>query len=122
MNAWSADAVQPKFLKGRTPLERHGAIVFQQMQCRNCHSLDGVGGQRGPELDRVATRLTQSQMIRQVLQGGGNMPAYGSALSPQQTTALVRFLETMHGSERPAQDGSQELTQRQPAQKSGGSE
>jgi ubiquinol-cytochrome c reductase cytochrome b subunit len=122
MNAWSADAVQPKFLKGRTPLERHGAIVFQQMQCRNCHSLDGVGGHRGPELDRVATRMTESQMIRQVLQGSGNMPAYGSALSPQQTTALVHFLETMHGSERPAEDGSQELTHRQPEKTSGGSE
>ena len=51
MNAWSADPVQPQFLKGRTPLERQGAIVFQQMQCRNCHSLDGIGGKRGPDLD-----------------------------------------------------------------------
>jgi ubiquinol-cytochrome c reductase cytochrome b subunit len=122
MNAWSADAVQPKFLKGKTPVERRGAIVFQQMQCRNCHSLDGVGGKRGPELARVATRLTESQMIRQVLQGGGNMPAFGSALSPQQVTALVRFLETLHGDERPAQEGSQRLMDRQPAQPDGGSE
>jgi ubiquinol-cytochrome c reductase cytochrome b subunit len=106
VNAWSADAIQPKFLRGRTPLERQGAIVFQQIQCRNCHWLDGVGGKRGPELDRVTTKLTESQMIRQVLQGDGNMPAYGSALSPQQVTALVRFLETLHGSERPAQVGS----------------
>ena len=120
MNAWSADAVQPKFLKGRTPLERHGAIVFQQMQCRNCHSLDGVGGHRGPELDRIATRMTESQMIRQVLQGGGNMPAYGSALSPQQTAALVRFLETMHGSERPAEENSRQLMHKQSGQMSGG--
>jgi len=28
MNAWSADAVQPKFIKGRTPLVRQGAVVF----------------------------------------------------------------------------------------------
>ncbi len=111
MNAWSADAVQPQFLKGRTPLERQGALVFQQMQCRNCHALDGIGGKRGPELDTVATRLSESQLIRQVLQGGGNMPAYGSALSPQQTTALVRFLETMHGNERPAQNDTHRLTQ-----------
>jgi ubiquinol-cytochrome c reductase cytochrome b subunit len=122
MNAWSADAVQPEFIKGRTPLARRGAVVFQLMQCRNCHALDGVGGQRGPELNRVATRLTESQLINQVLQGGGNMPAYGSALSPQQTTALVSFLETLHGNERPAQDASQELTDSQPMQLLGGRE
>ncbi|MGB0123915.1 MAG: cytochrome b N-terminal domain-containing protein [Silvibacterium sp.] len=111
MNAWSADPVQPQFLKGRTPLERQGAIVFQQMQCRNCHSLDGIGGKRGPDLDTVATRLTESQLIHQVLQGGGNMPAYGSTLGPQQTTALVRFLETLNGNERPAQNDTRRLTQ-----------
>ena len=30
-----------KFLNGRTPLERQGALVFQEKQCRNCHSLGG---------------------------------------------------------------------------------
>ena len=46
-------------------------------------------------------------MIRQVLQGGGNMPAYGNALNPSETTALVAFLKTCYpASERPAQDAS----------------
>lgn len=110
MTAWSADPVQPKYLRGRTPLERQGAVVFQEKQCRNCHSLDGVGGKRGPELGRVATRLTEPQLVRQVLQGGGNMPAYGSALSPEETTALVGFLDTLNGNERPARDPAMELT------------
>ena len=106
MTAWSADPVQPKYLRGRTPLERQGAVVFQEKQCRNCHALDGLGGQRGPDLARVATRLTEPQLVRQVLQGGGNMPAYGSALSPPETTALVDFLDTLNGNERPARDPS----------------
>ena len=80
----------------RTPLERQGAMVFQEKQCRNCHSLGGRGGQRGPALDAVATRLTEDQLIRQVLQGGGNMPAYGKNLSPAEVTALVGFLATLH--------------------------
>jgi len=54
------------------------------------------GGQRGPALDSVAVRLTQDQLIRQVIQGGGNMLAYGKNLSPAETTALVTFLETLH--------------------------
>jgi ubiquinol-cytochrome c reductase cytochrome b subunit len=114
MNAWSADPVQSKYLKDRTPLERRGAVVFQQMQCRNCHSLDGVGGKRGPELNRVATQMTESELIRQVLQGSGNMPAYGSALSPQQTTALVRFLETLNGNQMPARNLARPLAEGTP--------
>lgn len=102
MNAWSGAPVPVKFLSRRTPLERQGANVFQEKQCRNCHSIGGLGGQRGPALDTVATRLTEDQLIRQVLLGGGNMPAYGSALSPSETTALVRFLETLHPNYQPA--------------------
>jgi ubiquinol-cytochrome c reductase cytochrome b subunit len=105
MNAWSGDPVPRKFLQGRTALERQGALVFQGKQCRNCHALDGKGGQRGPALDAVATRLTQDELIRQVLQGRGNMPAYGNNLSPAETTALVAFLRTLHpAGERPARD------------------
>ena len=109
MQGWSGDPVPTHLLEGRTPLERQGALVFQNMQCRNCHSLDGIGGKRGPNLNGVSTRLTESQLIRQVLQGGGNMPAYGSALNPQQTTALVGFLETLNGNIRPAQTDSNRL-------------
>jgi ubiquinol-cytochrome c reductase cytochrome b subunit len=96
MNAWSGDPVPERFLKGTTALERQGALVFQVKQCRNCHSLGELGGERGPTLDRVAVRLTRDQLIRQVIQGGGNMPAYGKNLSPAETAALVAFLATLH--------------------------
>ena len=102
MNAWSGAAVPIEFLDKRTPLERQGANVFQEKQCRNCHAIGGSGGQRGPALDDVATRLTEDQLIRQVLLGGGNMPAYGSTLSPAETTALVHFLSTLHPGYEPA--------------------
>ena len=46
--------------------------------------------------DAVSVRLTQDQLIRHVIQGGGNMPAYGKNLSPAETTALFAFLETLH--------------------------
>ena len=109
MNAWSGDPVPDQFLRGRTALQRQGALVFQVKQCRNCHSLGEAGGQRGPALDSVALRLTQDQLIRQVIQGGGNMPAYGKNLSPAETTALVAFLETLHpGGQAPARDASRD--------------
>jgi ubiquinol-cytochrome c reductase cytochrome b subunit len=96
MDAWSADPVPDRLLKRSTALERQGALVFQAKQCRNCHSLGSGGGERGPALDEVAVRLTEDQLIRQVIQGGGNMPAYGKHLSPAETTALVAFLATLH--------------------------
>jgi ubiquinol-cytochrome c reductase cytochrome b subunit len=108
MDAWSSQPIPAEYLQGRTALERHGALVFQAKQCHNCHSLHDQGGQRGPALDSVALRLTEDQLIRQVIQGGGNMPAYGKNLSPAETTALVAFLETLHpANQKPARNASQ---------------
>jgi len=110
MDAWSGEPIPMEFLKNRTALERRGALVFQEKQCRNCHALGNRGGQRGPSLDSVATRLTPDQLVRQVIQGGGNMPAYGTNLSPMETTALVAFLASLHpAGQAPARDASRSL-------------
>jgi ubiquinol-cytochrome c reductase cytochrome b subunit len=107
MDASTGVSLPSKFLKGRSPLEIQGALVFQSKQCHNCHALGESGGQRGPALDAVAVRLTADQLVRQVLQGGGNMPAYGKNLDPAETTALVAFLETLHPDRQtPARDAS----------------
>jgi ubiquinol-cytochrome c reductase cytochrome b subunit len=114
MNAWSSDPVPERVLRGTTALQRQGALVFQAKQCRNCHSLGELGGQRGPALDSVAVRLTHDQLIRQVIQGGGNMPAYGKNLSPAETTALVAFLETLHPEgQAPAREAARDFVLRE---------
>jgi ubiquinol-cytochrome c reductase cytochrome b subunit len=107
MNAWSSTPIPASYIKGCTPLERAGALVFQGKQCHNCHALGGNGGKRGPALDSIAVTLTRDQLIRQVIQGGGNMPAYGRNLSPAETDALVAFLQTRHpAGQVPARDAS----------------
>jgi ubiquinol-cytochrome c reductase cytochrome b subunit len=74
--------------------------------------------ERGPAFDSVATRLTEDQIIRQVLQGGGNMPAYGNALNPSETKALVHFLMTLRGNDlAPAVDMSRKLAETSEMQK-----
>ena len=108
MRAWSGDSTPVKYVKGRSPLELRGAVVFQSKQCRNCHALDGIGGFRGPALDGVAERLTGDQLVRQVIQGGGNMPAYGKNLSPAETAAVVAFMQTLHKPNNyPARDSAE---------------
>ncbi|HTV81846.1 MAG TPA: cytochrome b N-terminal domain-containing protein [Acidobacteriaceae bacterium] len=107
MDAWSSDPVPAHYTHNATPLVREGAVVFQAKQCRNCHEIGGVGGQRGPALDDVATRMTPDEMRYKVVTGGGNMPAFGKNLSPPEIEALVAFLETLHpANERPAYDGA----------------
>jgi len=101
MSAWSGDPIPAADLRTLTPLAREGAIVFQAKQCRNCHSIGGLGGERGPALDEVATRMTMDQMRFKVVTGGGNMPAYGKNLSPPEIEALVTFLETLHPANQP---------------------
>jgi ubiquinol-cytochrome c reductase cytochrome b subunit len=108
MDAWSGTPIPVDYIKKRTPLEIQGAILIQAKQCRNCHALDGAGGMRGPALDTTATRLTRDELVRQILQGGGNMPAYGKALKPAEVDAIVAFLMTMHpANEPPAQNSEQ---------------
>ncbi len=112
MDAWSGDPVAPRYLHNDTPLEREGAVVFQDKQCRNCHSIGGSGGQRGPALDDVATRMTPDELREKVVTGGGNMPAYGKNLSPPEIEALVSFLDTLHPvGERPAVDPAEQAIQ-----------
>jgi ubiquinol-cytochrome c reductase cytochrome b subunit len=107
MSAWSGLPLPETHVRHLSPVELAGATVFQAKQCRNCHAIDGSGGERGPDLGTVATRLTADQLTRQVLQGGGNMPAYGKHLSPAETTALVAFMRTLHPvGELPARDAS----------------
>ena len=95
MNAWKTNPTPKQFLEGRAPLELQGSLVVQFMQCRNCHAIDGIGGQRGPDLAEVGARLTKDQLVRQVIQGGGNMPAYGKNLSPNQVDAVVAYMVSL---------------------------
>ncbi|MEO6054311.1 MAG: cytochrome b N-terminal domain-containing protein [Chthoniobacterales bacterium] len=95
MRAWTSDTTKAKYIEGRSPLELQGAVILQYKQCRNCHAIDGVGGHRGPDLADVGTRLTSDQLIRQVVQGGGNMPAYGHNITPDQVTAVVTYMASL---------------------------
>ena len=116
MTAWSGDTIPARYLEAATPLVRQGAIIFQAKQCRNCHSIGGHGGDRGPALDDIATRMTPDELRFKVVTGGGNMPAYGKNLSPAEVEALISFLHTLHPpGEHPAVDAAQEDIEAHPA-------
>ena len=94
MTAWSGDPIPEDIVAEQRARELMGAVVFQNKNCRNCHALEGIGGQRGPDLTSVGTRLTRDQLIDQISNGtpgGGNMPAYGQQMKPAEMTARRRF-------------------------------
>jgi ubiquinol-cytochrome c reductase cytochrome b subunit len=77
---------------GLSPTAAQGAQSFQQRGCINCHTIAGVGGQRGPDLTHIGSALSTDQLTWRILNGGRNMPAYGDTVSPQELSALVEFL------------------------------
>jgi ubiquinol-cytochrome c reductase cytochrome b subunit len=71
-----------------------GAQLFHDKACLNCHLIQGYGGRRGPDLTYIADKLTRDNMVIRIVNGGNNMPAFGSSLKPQELDALVAFLES----------------------------
>jgi ubiquinol-cytochrome c reductase cytochrome b subunit len=93
---WSPDlgdlTLPAQVTRGLGPQAAQGAHVFEQKGCINCHRIAEVGGQRGPDLTRVGSRLSMDELTWRILNGGRNMPSYGTSLTPQDTNALVEFL------------------------------
>jgi ubiquinol-cytochrome c reductase cytochrome b subunit len=71
-----------------------GAQLFHEKGCEYCHMVDGYGGRRGPDLSNIGNRLTPEDMTVRILNGGTNMPAFASILTPQQVNDLVAFLKS----------------------------
>ena len=77
-----------------SPTALTGAHLMSVEGCTACHQIEGVGGQRGPNLSQVGDRRSYGQLIWRIARGGGGMPAYGNVLKPSQVNALVTYLET----------------------------
>jgi ubiquinol-cytochrome c reductase cytochrome b subunit len=104
MTAWTSDPIPKQIVERSTPVELQGSLVFQYKNCRNCHALDGIGGDRGPDLTHIGAMMTRNRLIDQVSNGtpgGGNMPAYGKQMSPVEMDALVAFLVSLRPEGQP---------------------
>lgn len=71
-----------------------GSQLFYVKGCQFCHSINGKGGRRGPDLSNVGDRLSKQQITLRILNGGTNMPAYAPTMSPGALNLLVDFLSS----------------------------
>ena len=97
----------PKEIVGDVSSEAaQGAVLFRTKACLFCHAVSGHGGLRGPDLTTVGDRLTADQLTIKIVNGGGNMPAFGATLSKEELHDLVKFLETRKSEPLSAEDTS----------------
>jgi ubiquinol-cytochrome c reductase cytochrome b subunit len=71
-----------------------GSKLFYDKGCLYCHRVKDYGGKVGPELTYIARTLNEKQITIRIVNGGDNMPAYGSSLKSKELNELVAFLKT----------------------------
>ena len=73
-----------------------GMKVFDST-CASCHTLAAAGstGTVGPNLDQL--KPSDSVVVKQVTNGGGGMPAFGSSLSKAQIQSVALFVSSVAG-------------------------
>jgi mono/diheme cytochrome c family protein len=72
---------------------KSGKDVFASAGCGDCHTLSdaGAAGQGGPNLDVM--KPMAAQVVTQVTQGGGGMPAFAGRLSSDEIQAVADYVE-----------------------------
>jgi mono/diheme cytochrome c family protein len=75
-----------------------GEEVFASAGCGGCHTLAAAGtsGTVGPDLDSLGP--TTEQVVAQVTNGGGGMPAFADDLSTEEILAVAEYVSTSAGS------------------------
>jgi sulfite dehydrogenase len=65
--------------------------------CGSCHTLKdaGTSGTVGPNLDQL--KPPEARVQRQVINGGGAMPAFKGTLTPAQITAVSKYVSSVAG-------------------------
>jgi ubiquinol-cytochrome c reductase cytochrome b subunit len=73
-----------------------GVNLFYTKGCEFCHAINGYGGKSGPELTNIGRRLSNQEITIRIVNGGNNMPAFGSILSKGELDKLTLFLKSQN--------------------------
>ena len=90
---FEANSMPQKVVASADPQVIRGAQVFSGA-CLKCHLIEGYGGRKGPDLTFVGDRLRKSDIVVRIVNGGKDMPAFGSMLNADDLNAVTAFLES----------------------------
>jgi mono/diheme cytochrome c family protein len=71
-----------------------GAQVFSESGCQHCHSIESVGGHKGPDLSGVGRRKSKAALRQQIIYGSKVMPAFRDDLEPNELKDLIAYLHS----------------------------
>jgi mono/diheme cytochrome c family protein len=78
-----------------TVTDLSGLAVFNANGCAACHTIDGLGGDVGPDLSRAGARWSSSHIREYILDPEDDeMPAFPN-LSEQALDDLVTYLKSL---------------------------
>ncbi len=75
------------------PADPHA--LFADKGCAHCHGPDAAGSDKGPDLRPLGHKMKPDEIRHQIVDGGKEMPAFGDALSPEETDALVAWVHNL---------------------------
>ncbi|MFF2482396.1 c-type cytochrome [Paenibacillus sp. NPDC058071] len=78
-------------VRAEQALELYGA------NCMACHASD-LQGKVGPDLRQVGERLNETQIAKQIREGGEKMPAYQTRLTDEEIETVARWLASLKAS------------------------
>lgn len=89
---FKAQSVPASILVQPEPQAVAGVELFNSKGCLYCHTIEGHGGHRGPDLTDVDKRLSKDEVVVRIVNGGDFMPAYGGSLAKDEIERLAAFL------------------------------
>lgn len=93
MRTIRAGGTSPPVVEG----ERRVATFVIGRYCANCHSIDGAGGDQGPDLTRAGAKRDAKWLHAwitdpEAVDDTAEMPSFGERLSPEELTAVSNYL------------------------------
>jgi mono/diheme cytochrome c family protein len=92
----SSSSTQSTSAGGTQSASAQGKQIFTS-NCGGCHTLKdaATNGQVGPDLDQL--KPAKAVVVRQVNNGGGQMPAFKGKLSDAQINAVAAYVSSVAG-------------------------
>ncbi|MDG0809721.1 c-type cytochrome [Cohnella rhizosphaerae] len=83
----------PSASAGEAPaaVDAEAATAIYKSNCLACHG-DQLQGGMGPALTKVGADMSEADIHKQILNGGGGMPAFKGTLTDEQIATLTSWL------------------------------